>query len=84
MKNASLKLPLLIFILVITSNLGAEARKLTGVDDTLIEGAAASPQYVATDDTLNKAPSCKRDIDCSFQCPKGGFCNQRLGRCECL
>ncbi|EFH59784.1 hypothetical protein ARALYDRAFT_479962, partial [Arabidopsis lyrata subsp. lyrata] len=83
MKNASLKLPLLIFILVITSNLGAEARKLTGVDDILIEGAAASPQYVDTDDddTLNKAPSCKRDIDCSFQCPKGGFCNLRLGKC---
>ncbi|KAG7578553.1 hypothetical protein ISN45_Aa03g027350 [Arabidopsis thaliana x Arabidopsis arenosa] len=84
MKNVSLKLPLLIFFLVITSNLGAEARKLTGVDDTIIEVDAASPQYVAPDDTLNKAPSCKRDIDCSFQCPKGGFCNQRLGRCECL
>ncbi|CAD5324033.1 unnamed protein product [Arabidopsis thaliana] len=65
MKNASLKLPLLIFILVITSNLGAEARKLTGVADVIVEGEAASPQYGIIDenDTLNKAPSCKRDID---------------------
>ncbi|KAG7626446.1 Defensin-like protein 259 [Arabidopsis thaliana] len=86
MKNASLKLPLLIFILVITSNLGAEARKLTGVADVIVEGEAASPQYGIIDenDTLNKAPSCKRDIDCTFQCRRGGFCNLLLQKCECL
>ncbi|XP_019099075.1 PREDICTED: defensin-like protein 259 [Camelina sativa] len=85
MKNASLKLSLLVFILVITSNLGAQARHFTEVDASF-EGAAASPEYVSIGDTLGKALSCKRDIDCYFKCPghKGGFCNERLGRCECL
>ncbi|EOA32783.1 hypothetical protein CARUB_v10016099mg [Capsella rubella] len=81
MKNVSLKLSLLVFILVITSNkyLGAEARQLTD------ESAAASLEYVSPNDTLDKTLSCKRDIDCSLKCPgpKGGFCNNH-NICECL
>ncbi|XP_024009716.1 putative defensin-like protein 257 [Eutrema salsugineum] len=66
MKNFFLKLPLLIFILVITSNLGAEARQLTGV-----EVIAGSSNKTVTAGAAH--PPCKRDVNCSFECPKGGM-----------
>ncbi|KAL0699475.1 hypothetical protein Bca4012_055597 [Brassica carinata] len=80
MKNVSLKASLLIFILVITSNFGVEARELTEVD---VMAGGSSDAAIAN--TLDPAhPPCKRDIDCTFACPKGGFCNDRLGLCDCL
>ncbi|KAG7578552.1 hypothetical protein ISN45_Aa03g027340 [Arabidopsis thaliana x Arabidopsis arenosa] len=83
MMNVSLKLPLLIFILVITTNLGSEARELAGVNEKF-EVAAGSSNYAGTARALLQAPPCKRDVDCSFECPKGGFCNDRLGTCDCF
>ncbi|XP_056842634.1 putative defensin-like protein 257 [Raphanus sativus] len=80
MKNVSLKASLLIFILVITSNFGVEARELTEA-----EVMAGSSSDATKGNTLDSArPPCKRDIDCSFACPKGGFCNNRLGSCDCF
>ncbi|KAF2578574.1 hypothetical protein F2Q68_00003404 [Brassica cretica] len=81
MKNVSLKLPLLIFILVITSkDFGAEARELTEV-----EVMAGSTSDAAIGKTLDPAhPPCKRDTRCSFECPNGGFCNDPYGLCGCL
>ncbi|XP_024009694.1 putative defensin-like protein 257 [Eutrema salsugineum] len=80
MKNVSLKLPLLIFILVITSNLGAEAR-----EPSRVEVIAESSNNAVTAGAMDPAhPPCKRDVDCSFECPKGGLCNDRLGTCDCF
>ncbi|KAF3551445.1 hypothetical protein DY000_02004956 [Brassica cretica] len=82
MKNVSLKLPLLIFILVITSNgedFGAEARELTEVE--LMAGSSSDATIANTLDPAH--PPCQRDIDCTFKCPKGGFCNDPLGLCDC-
>ncbi|XP_024009695.1 putative defensin-like protein 257 [Eutrema salsugineum] len=83
MKNVSFKLPLLIFILVITSNLRAEARKLTGVE--LIAGSSS---YAGTgmkmEDSFTPLPTCKIDYDCTLRCPKGGLCNRRFGTCNCF
>ncbi|WZY84336.1 hypothetical protein YC2023_030720 [Brassica napus] len=80
MKNVSLKLPLLIFILVITSNFGAEARELTEVE--VMAGSTSDATIGKTLDPTH--PPCKRDADCSFECPKGGFCNYPYGLCDCL
>ncbi|CAN8268608.1 unnamed protein product [Cochlearia groenlandica] len=78
MKNISLTLSLLIFVLAITSNLGANARELTGVfDENILAGNSNEA------DNLYAGPACKRDIDCSFACPKGGFCN-KTGHCDCF
>ncbi|CAH8261718.1 unnamed protein product [Arabidopsis lyrata] len=84
MMNVSLKLSLLIFILVITSNIGSEARELTGVDKKL-EVATGSSNYGGTARTLVARP-CKRDVDCNRQCPRiqGGECNHRHGTCDCF
>ncbi|CAF1705685.1 hypothetical protein HID58_054347 [Brassica napus] len=80
MKNVSLKLPLLIFILVITSNFGVEARELTEV-----EVMSGSTSDAAIGKALGPAhPPCQRDVDCRFECPKGGYCNDRYGLCVCL
>ncbi|VVA98439.1 unnamed protein product [Arabis nemorensis] len=76
MKNVSLKISLLIFILVITSNLGTEARELSGVEVIAGSGTSRTVQQ--------ERPPCKRDVDCSFACPNGGFCNDRLGTCDCF
>ncbi|XP_020885898.1 putative defensin-like protein 257 [Arabidopsis lyrata subsp. lyrata] len=90
MMNVSLKLPLLIFILVITTNLGLEARELAGVNEKFEIAAGSSnsiitlTNYAGTASALLQAPPCKRDVDCSFECPKGGFCNDRLGTCDCF
>ncbi|CAF1705702.1 unnamed protein product [Brassica napus] len=66
MKNVSLKLPLLIFILVITSNFGVEARELTEV-----EVMSGSTSDAAIGKALGPAhPPCQRDVDCRFECPK--------------
>ncbi|ESQ37172.1 hypothetical protein EUTSA_v10003025mg [Eutrema salsugineum] len=68
MGNVSLKLSLLIFILVITSNFGAESRVLSGTDEKI---------------EVNTGPPCKRDIDCTFRCPNDGVCNVYYSTCEC-
>ncbi|CAA7045761.1 unnamed protein product [Microthlaspi erraticum] len=80
MKNVSLKLPLLIFILVITANLGAEARKLTGLDEKF-EDITGSSSYAGTGRIMTEtpAPPCKNDFDCIFRCPKDGVCNPGPG-----
>ncbi|AEE76909.1 putative defensin-like protein 257 [Arabidopsis thaliana] len=83
MMNVSLKLSFLVFILVIMSNLGSEARELAGVNE-IFEIAARSSNNAGTARALQQAPPCKRDVDCSFECPKGGFCNDRLGTCDCF
>ncbi|KAG7626447.1 hypothetical protein ISN45_At03g026010 [Arabidopsis thaliana x Arabidopsis arenosa] len=85
MMNVSLKLFLLIFILVITSYIGSEARELTGADKKL-EVATRSSNYAGTARTLLQARPCKSDVDCNFQCPRiqGGQCNNRHGTCDCF
>ncbi|ESQ37173.1 hypothetical protein EUTSA_v10002889mg [Eutrema salsugineum] len=79
MGNVSLKLSLLIFILVITSNHGAESRELSGIDEKF---------KVNTGKTLNlpgpPRPPCKRDTDCMFTCLKDGVCETYLGLCYCF
>ncbi|EOA32681.1 hypothetical protein CARUB_v10015979mg [Capsella rubella] len=81
MKNVSLKISLLVFILVITSNLGAEARELRGVDEKKLEGFAGSSSYAGG--SYSNIP-CKRDFDCVFTCPKDGICNVGLNKCWCF
>ncbi|XP_019096733.1 PREDICTED: putative defensin-like protein 258 [Camelina sativa] len=82
MMNVSFKLSLLIFILVITSDIGSEARELTGADKKF-EVATGSSNYGGTTRTLMQSPPCKRDVDCNLRCPKGaGICNN--GKCDCL
>ncbi|KAL0699473.1 hypothetical protein Bca4012_055595 [Brassica carinata] len=82
MKNVSLKASLLIFILVITSkDFGVEARELTEVE--VMAGGSSDAAIANTlDDPAH--PPCKRDIDCILKCPKGGFCNDPIGLCDCL
>ncbi|KAF8119061.1 hypothetical protein N665_0001s0117 [Sinapis alba] len=80
MKNVSLKASLLVFILVITSNFGVEARELTETE--VIAGSSSDASIANTLDPAH--PPCQRDIDCTFHCPKGGFCNDPLGVCDCL
>ncbi|CAH2052703.1 unnamed protein product [Thlaspi arvense] len=61
-------------------DLGAEARELNGV-----EVIAGTTNNAGAGRTLGLAhPPCKRDVDCSFECAKGGFCNDRLGTCDCF
>ncbi|CAA0383555.1 unnamed protein product [Arabidopsis thaliana] len=85
MINVSLKRSLLIFILVITSNIGSEARELTGAGKKL-EVATRSSNYAGTARTLLQARPCQRDVDCNFQCPRiqGGQCNNHHGTCDCF
>lgn len=63
-------------------DLGAQAIELIGVDE--IEGVAQSPNHAGAGRTTKPGLSCNRDLECSFKCRKGGFCNERLGNCECL
>ncbi|AEE76911.1 defensin-like protein [Arabidopsis thaliana] len=85
MINVSLKRSLLIFISVITSNIGSEARELTGAGKKL-EVATRSSNYAGTARTLLQARPCQRDVDCNFQCPRiqGGQCNNHHGTCDCF
>lgn len=58
---------------------GAEARELTEVE---VMAGSSSDTTIAN--TLDPAhPPCQRDIDCTLKCPKGGFCNDPLGLCDC-
>ncbi|CAH8334425.1 unnamed protein product [Eruca vesicaria subsp. sativa] len=66
MRNISLKASLLIFILIITSDFGTEARELTEV-----EVMAGNSNYAVFGMSLDPAhPLCKRNINCTFECPK--------------
>ncbi|EOA32648.1 hypothetical protein CARUB_v10015945mg [Capsella rubella] len=73
MMNISLKLSLLIFILVITSDIGSEARELIGANNEF-EVPAESSNYAGTTRTLMQDPlqgqTCKADADC-LKCSTG-------------
>ena len=54
---------------------GVEARELTEV-----EVMAGSTSDAAIGKALHPAhPPSQRDVDCRFECPKGGYCNDRYG-----
>ncbi|CAH2036148.1 unnamed protein product [Thlaspi arvense] len=55
-------------------DLGAESRKLNGINE--IE--------VITAKTSDKAhPPCDNDFDCLFRCPMSGICDLKLHTCIC-
>lgn len=67
---------LIVFVNDGWEDLRTEARELSGVEVFAGSGTGRTVEQ--------ERPPCKMDVDCSFACPSGGFCNDHLGTCDCL